>query len=216
MAYWTVVGVPCIFLCQYFYKICFCDRRYDYAATFRLCFRNLRNLCLFVATSFKTHSTDYSIHVQKCDSDIRDVFSKYIVHGRDYNQQYDRRIFNNYRNNCIGMEILKFYILVAIGVFLSSCSQIVLKKSVQREHKSKIAEILNRQVIFAYSLFFISVFINVVALRHGVKVKDLPILEALGYIFVPMMSLFFLKEKICKNNIIALSMIITGIIVFYL
>lgn len=114
------------------------------------------------------------------------------------------------------MEILKFYILVAIGVFLSSCSQIVLKKSVQREHKSKIAEILNRQVIFAYSLFFISVFINVVALRHGVKVKDLPILEALGYIFVPMMSLFFLKEKICKNNIIALSMIITGIIVFYL
>ena len=44
------------------------------------------------------------------------------------------------------MEILTFYILVAIGVFLSSCSQILLKKSAQREHTSKIAEMLNGQV----------------------------------------------------------------------
>ena len=114
------------------------------------------------------------------------------------------------------MEILTFYILVAIGVFLSSCSQILLKKSAQREHTSKIAELLNRQVIFAYGVFFDSVIINVVALGHGVKVKDLPILEALGYIFVPILSLFFLKEKISGKNIAALSMIIVGIIVFYL
>ena len=114
------------------------------------------------------------------------------------------------------MEILTFYILVAIGVFLSSCSQILLKKSAQRKHTSKITEMLNRQVIFAYGVFFISVTINVVALGHGVKVKDLPILEALGYIFVPILSLIFLKEKISGKNIVALSMIIVGIIIFYL
>ena len=105
---------------------------------------------------------------------------------------------------------------MVLSVVVASFSQILLKKSAQREHTSKMAEMLNRQVIFAYGIFFISVVINVVALGHGVKVKDLPILEALGYIFVPILSLIFLKERISGKNIAALSMIIVGIIVFYL
>lgn len=114
------------------------------------------------------------------------------------------------------MEVLAFYILVAIGVFLSSCSQILLKKSAQREHTSKVSEILNKQVIIAYSVFFISVIFNVIALRHDVNVKDLPILEALGYVFVPILSLVFLKEKITKRSAWALLVILCGIVVFYL
>lgn len=110
------------------------------------------------------------------------------------------------------MEVLTFYILVAIGVFLSSCSQILLKKSAQKGHTSKIAEMLNKQVIFAYGVFFVSVIINVVALGHGVKVKDLPILEALGYIFVPILSYIFIKEKITKRCATAIMMILGGII----
>jgi len=114
------------------------------------------------------------------------------------------------------MEVIAFYILVAIGVFLSSCSQILLKKSAQKEHTSKVSEILNKQVIIAYSIFFISVIFNVIALGHGVNVKDLPILEALGYVFVPILSLVFLKEAITKKNTWALLVILCGIIVFYL
>lgn len=114
------------------------------------------------------------------------------------------------------MEILIFYILVAIGVFLSSCSQILLKKSAQREHTSMIAEMMNKQVIFAYSIFLVSVIVNVIALGHEVNVKDLPILESLGYIFVPVLSLIFLKEQISGRDIAALSMIVAGIIIFYL
>ncbi len=114
------------------------------------------------------------------------------------------------------MEVLAFYILVAIGVFLSSCSQILLKKSARREHTSKVSEILNMQVIIAYCVLFISVIFNVIALSHGVNVKDLPILEALGYVFVPILSLVFLKEEITKRNAWALLVIICGIVVFYL
>ncbi len=114
------------------------------------------------------------------------------------------------------MEVLTFYILVVIGVFLSSCSQILLKKSAEREHTSKVSEILNKQVIIAYSVFFISVIFNVIALKHGVNVKDLPILEALGYVFVPILSFVFLKEKVTKRNVWALLVIICGILVFYL
>ena len=114
------------------------------------------------------------------------------------------------------MEILIFYIFVAIGVFLSSCSQILLKKSAQKEHVSRLSEMLNKQVILAYSIFFLSVIINVFALGHGVKVKDLPILEALGYVFVPILSVVFLKETISFRCSIAILMILAGIIIFYL
>lgn len=114
------------------------------------------------------------------------------------------------------MGTLTFYILVAVGVFLSSCSQILLKKSAQVEHSSKITEMLNKRVIFAYGIFFCSVVINIIALAHGVKVKDLPILEALGYIFVPLLSLVFLQEKFSKRTSLAIVFIICGIIVFYL
>lgn len=111
---------------------------------------------------------------------------------------------------------MTFYILVIVGVFISSCSQLLLKKSACKKHASKVSEILNKQVIIAYSIFFISVIINVIALDHGVNVKDLPILEALGYIFVPVLSLFFLKERIRIKNVISIFLIIIGIIVFYI
>lgn len=114
------------------------------------------------------------------------------------------------------MEVIVFYVLVAIGVFFSSCSQILLKRSALVEHTSKASEILNKQVITAYGVFLISVIFNVIALRYGVKVKDLPILESLGYVFVPILSLVFLKEEITRKNAWAILMIICGIVVFYL
>lgn len=114
------------------------------------------------------------------------------------------------------MGILKFYILVALGVLGASCSQILLKKSAVKFHHSMLAEMLNWQVLVAYSVFFASVIINVIALRYGVKVKDLPILEALGYIFVPLLSYFFLGEKLNKKNVFAMILIIGGIVLFYL
>lgn len=114
------------------------------------------------------------------------------------------------------MEITFFYILVGLGVFLSSCSQILLKKSAQKEHSSMITEMLNKQVIFAYSVFVVSVVINIVALANGVNVKDLPILEALGYIFVPLLSFTLLHEAINRRTLSAIALIISGIIIFYL
>ena len=125
-------------------------------------------------------------------------------------------MYDNNGNNHFGMEVMMFYLLVAIGVFFSSCSQILLKKSAQKNHATKVSEILNKQVIVAYSVFFLSVIFNVIALRYGVEVKDLPILEALGYVFVPFLSLLFLKERISRKSAWAILMIIGGIIVFYI
>ena len=125
-------------------------------------------------------------------------------------------MYDNRGNNYFGVEVMIFYILVAVGVFFSSCSQILLKKSAQKNHATKVSEILNKQVIVAYSIFFMSVIFNVIALKYGIEVKDLPILEALGYVFVPLLSLAFLKERITRKSAWAILMIIGGIIVFYI
>ena len=58
--------------------------------------------------------------------------------------------------------------------------------------------------------------INILGYKNGVHVKDIPILEALGYIFVPILSHLYLNEKIDKRTIISIITIITGIIIFYL
>ena len=108
------------------------------------------------------------------------------------------------------------YILVILGIFACSCSQILLKNSATRAHKNFIASMLNWRVILAYTIFFGSMLINVAAMRRGLYLKELPALEATGYIFVPLLSAFFLQEKIGWRETVAMLLIVGGIVVFYL
>jgi len=108
-----------------------------------------------------------------------------------------------------------YYLLVAFGVFACSASQILLKKSATIEHHSPIYELLNWRVIVAYGIMFLTLVANIFAMSHGVLLKDMPILESLGYIFVPVLSMLFLAEKIKRNNVVAIGLIVIGIIVFY-
>ena len=108
-----------------------------------------------------------------------------------------------------------YYLIVLIGVFACSASQLLLKKSASVEHKTAVYEILNWRVIVAYTIMFITLVSNIYAMGHGVMLKDMPILEATGYIFVPLLSALFLSEKVKKNNVIAIFLILFGIIVFY-
>lgn len=109
-----------------------------------------------------------------------------------------------------------FYILVVAGIFVSSCSQLLLKKSADRQHKSFIASMLNWRVITAYVILVGAMAINITAMSNGVKLKDLPILESLGYIFVPILSLVILKEKITPRMGLSMALILVGIFIFYL
>ena len=109
-----------------------------------------------------------------------------------------------------------FYLLVVFGVACCSASQLLLKKSADGVHKNKIAQILNWRVIIAYGVFFLSILINITSLQHGVNLKDIPILEATGYIFVPLLSFTVLHEKLSLSTIIATLLILLGIVVFYM
>lgn len=112
--------------------------------------------------------------------------------------------------------VTSFYILVVCGIFASSCSQLLLKKSAEIVYSSWLASMINWRVILAYSILLASLFINITAMSHGINLKELPILEALGYIFVPFLSWLVLKEKISTKTIVSIIFISLGIVIFYL
>lgn len=105
--------------------------------------------------------------------------------------------------------------IMLISILISSVSQIMLKKSAEKEYPSKLKEYLNPLVIIAYVLFFGTTFISLYALKV-VPLSMTPILEASGYIFVAILSFFFLKEKMTKKQLIGMALIIIGIVVYSL
>ena len=74
---------------------------------------------------------------------------------------------------------------------------------------------LNWKVMLSYAIMFITLVTNIYAMKNGVQLKDMPILEATGYIFVPLLSVLFLSEKIKKNTIVSIGLVIIGIVLFY-
>ena len=108
------------------------------------------------------------------------------------------------------------YLLVILGIFACSVSQLMLKKSANKEHRSKIFEILNPLVIFSYGIFFCTLLINIWAMSRGLELKEMAMLESLGYVFVPLLSFIVLHESISKRTIVSIAVIIFGIFVFYL
>lgn len=130
--------------------------------------------------------------------------------------QYNWSCINNCGSVCISMsEVTLYYLLVIVGIFLSSCSQLLLKKSADKDKGSLIKSVLNWRVIVSYSVLFLSLFINITAMGKGVRLKDMPVLESLGYVFVPFLSLFFLSEKLTFRSYVSILFIIIGIIIFY-
>lgn len=105
--------------------------------------------------------------------------------------------------------------MIVIAVLISSFSQIMLKKSAQKKYISRIREYLNPLVIIAYILFFGCTLISLFALRV-VPLSMQPILEASGFIFVAILSFIFFKEKLTRKQVLGMTLIIGGIIIYTL
>lgn len=109
-----------------------------------------------------------------------------------------------------------YYLIVISGIFACSLSQLLLKKSAITANKSHIYTIVNPRVIFAYVIFLGSLLINIWAMSKGIQLKEMAMLESLGYVFVPLLSFLLLKEQIDGRVILGIFIIILGIFVFYL
>lgn len=109
--------------------------------------------------------------------------------------------------------INKYILILVFSVFISSCSQTLLKISADKPHKSRLREYLNPYVIVSYGIFFISTLLTVIAYK-GVDLKYGPIIEASGYIFILLIGRLLLKEKITRNKLLGIVVIMIGIYVF--
>lgn len=107
-----------------------------------------------------------------------------------------------------------FYIAILIfSVFISAFSQVLLKKSALKTYSSFLSEYLNIYVVPAYAIYFLAVFLDLLALRK-VPVSFVPVAEASSYVFVLIFGKIFFDEQFSKRKILAMILIMTGIIVF--
>jgi small multidrug resistance pump len=107
---------------------------------------------------------------------------------------------------------LVYGIFYLVSVFLASVSQIVLKKSAGIKYKRKIDEYINKNVIIAYSMFFTCTLFTVFALKK-IPLSLAPILESTGYIYIAILSVIFLKERITKKKTVGLALIVMGVLI---
>lgn len=106
-----------------------------------------------------------------------------------------------------------FYVgIFLVGVLISSFAQIVLKKSAVDKHTSIIKEYLNFRVIFSYATFFLATLFTVYAYKY-VPLSMGPILSSTEYIFIAVLSVIFLKEKISLQKQIGLFLVLSGVII---
>ena len=108
-----------------------------------------------------------------------------------------------------------YILLFLVSVFISSCSQIALKRSTNKKYSNKIKEIFNPLVLSAYLCFFGASLLTVIAYR-GVELSWGPVLETTSYVYIMILSAVFLKEKVSFRKIVGNLTIILGIIIYAL
>ena len=107
-----------------------------------------------------------------------------------------------------------YFCLAVLSVVIAGFSQILLKKGAMREYSSFIREYLNGYVITGYFMMFISLFITMLAYR-GMDFMNVPVIEAVGYILVPVLSFLFFKEQFTRKKVIGICLILNGIFIYY-
>lgn len=113
-------------------------------------------------------------------------------------------------------NVTVIYAMILLGgVFISSISQVMLKKAALRKYDSFIKEYMNPLVILAYVLFVGTTLLSIVAYR-GIPLSMGPVLEATSYLYITFFGVKIFHEHINKMKVVALCMIIIGILVYAL
>lgn len=108
-----------------------------------------------------------------------------------------------------------YYALGILSVMIASFSQILLKKGAMKQYGSFIREYLNPYVMTGYAFMFGSVFLTMIVYR-GMDFMNVPVLEAIGYVLVPLLSYLFFKESLSRKKVLGIACILAGIFVYYL
>ena len=111
--------------------------------------------------------------------------------------------------------MLKYWLAMFGAVALSAASQMLLKKAAKTSYTSALREYLNVWVIGGYGLLVLSMLCVIFACR-GLEVKNIPVLESLGFPLVMLLGRIFYGERLTRSKLVGMGLILLGIAVFYL
>ena len=110
-------------------------------------------------------------------------------------------------------ELVIYSCIMILGTLISAFSQVMLKKSAQKQYENKIKEYFNPMVIIAYAMFFGCTLLSIYCLKV-IPLSMSPILESASYIFVAMLGYIFFREKLSGKQFLGMLLIVIGIVVF--
>lgn len=112
------------------------------------------------------------------------------------------------------ININPWIFMFALSSTIAAFAQMLLKKSAGETHKSLIFEYLNWKVIVGYFMMFAGMLLGVVGYGRGVQVKQGPVMETIGNVWVVILSRIFFGEPITKKKVLGNILIIVGIVIF--
>lgn len=104
-----------------------------------------------------------------------------------------------------------YILILLLGNFISSVSQVMLKRAADRTWPTPLREYLNPLVIGAYALFGLSTLMNIIGYRQ-VDLGLAAVLEATGYIYVTFFGITLFHERLSRKKVLALILILAGIV----
>lgn len=109
----------------------------------------------------------------------------------------------------------RFLVAMFFSVLIASVSQILLKKSAMKAHRSVLGEYLNIYVLCGYGLLFGSMLLTVYA-YSGMPYKNGPVIESLGNVLALVFGYTVFGEKISIRKLAGIACIVAGICIFNL
>lgn len=109
-----------------------------------------------------------------------------------------------------------YIVLVILSVFAAACAQMFLKQGARQNYTPWWRQYMNGYVIGGYAIMLAAMVANIFAMSKGVMMKEVSTIESLSYLFVPCLAFLLFKESITRRKIAAITIIITGVILFFL
>ena len=111
---------------------------------------------------------------------------------------------------------MKYALIAIVVVLTAACAQMLLKQGARQVYSTWWRQYINGWVIAGYTVMFASMVANIWCMHQGLLLKELSIIESLSYFFVPALSWLIFRERITKRKALAVTIIIIGVIVFFL
>lgn len=106
--------------------------------------------------------------------------------------------------------------IVILSVFAAACAHMLLKQGARKNYTTWWRQYINVWVIGGYVIMACSLVLNIFCMSRGVQVKEVSVIESLSYLFVPCLAFIIFKEQLTKRKLCAITIIICGIIIFFI